>query len=597
MSSARVLVLSNTRPSRSWRFARRIVSEAPGVEICGIVQRPVSELPAVQQLIATDGLGTPALARGLVAKVKLSVRSWFDSVIHGVLWFVHGCPRTLSDASVFTVEALAEKCSQVDCPFLEVGSLNEKAVGDFILGVRPDLIVALGEVPSLPVSSLVPAKGWLRARENEFRSSTGNVADGLHIRIEHASDQSGSPQSLASLTLPRQAFDTAVGFALKADLVIDDMLSHAMAGMRAGSPRQASMEVAQWTEDILSPYLTQIGPSRVATQHRPSSRRWVRSLWSLSAETALLCSPAVVVRNWMRHLRHRYPVLILAHHLISDRGHRMSISTETFWRQVRFLRRHYRIVSLSEAVEILRSGSVHTPTVSLTFDDGYADNFVSLRAVAEETGIPVSMFVTTGPVELHTEFQHDLSKGHRGSFPMTWDQIRYWKARGAEFGSHTRTHVKCGFVDQVILRDEIVGSKADFESRLGVAPEFFAFPYGNRENMPAEAVKLAASAYPYFLSSFGGENFPDSAGGNCHLVRKKSYAEPWELELELQSVFDFVETTKRALHVAPAPPPKVFEPANAAPLPAALDRARPFDQPANQLVSEPPQNRPAAREA
>jgi peptidoglycan/xylan/chitin deacetylase (PgdA/CDA1 family) len=226
---------------------------------------------------------------------------------------------------------------------------------------------------------------------------------------------------------------------------------------------------------------------------------------------------------------------------------------------------------------------VRTPTVSLTFDDGYADNFVSLRAVADELDIPVSMFITTKPVELRTEFQHDLIKGDHGTFAMTWDQIRYWQARGAEFGSHTRTHIRCGFVDRSVLRDEIIGSRDDFERNLGAAPAFFAFPYGDRANMPLEAMALAASAYPHFLSSYGGENFPDAPQGNAHLVRKKSYAEPWELELELQSVFDFVDTTKRALHVRNIKASRIFD-AQAPAINVSLDQAH-----SNQLVAEPSQ--------
>ena len=55
-----------------------------------------------------------------------------------------------------------------------------------------------------------------------------------------------------------------------------------------------------------------------------------------------------------------------------------------FLRQVNYLLRHYRVVSLSEGVELVRTGAVKVPTVAITFDDGYADNFVNLRAVSEE---------------------------------------------------------------------------------------------------------------------------------------------------------------------------------------------------------------------
>jgi peptidoglycan/xylan/chitin deacetylase (PgdA/CDA1 family) len=488
----------------------------------------------------------------------------------------------------FTVETLAEKCAEQGWPLLRATALDDRSVGESIGRVGPDLVIVLGEVSSLPETSIAPSYGWIRARVNDVVSSVAKGAQGSHVRIEHLAQNSGPVQELASLNLPRQAYDSMLGFTLKSDLVIDDMLAQAVAGIFAGGVRQAGIEVTRWVQDILSPYLVQLGPSRPAMP--PASRNRYRSVPSLSVETLFLCSPVVVARNWLRRWRSRYPVLILVHHLVSDRAHRMSISTEAFWRQVLFLRRHYRMVSLSEASEVLRSGRVQVPTVSLTFDDGYADNFVSLRAVAEEVGIPVSLFITTVPVELHQEFQHDVIKGQHGAFPMTWPQIRYWKERGAEFGSHTRTHAKCGIVDRTALQDEITGSKADLETRLGETPRFFAFPYGNREDMPSAAIEIAAAAYPHYLSAFGGENLPGDPQDNSHLFRKNAYPEPWELELELQSVFDVVGSAKRKLRIKQQLPGRLFGQPSPSPAAVPLAPTLDFEKTANHMLVEPHQS-------
>jgi peptidoglycan/xylan/chitin deacetylase (PgdA/CDA1 family) len=225
----------------------------------------------------------------------------------------------------------------------------------------------------------------------------------------------------------------------------------------------------------------------------------------------------------------------------------MGISTELFWRQVRFLQRHYRIVSLSDAVEMLRSRNVTAPTVVLTFDDGYRDNFVNLRAIADEAEVPVTLFITTRPVDAQTEFQHDLANGSTGHLPLTWSQIRYWASRGAEFGSHTQTHVDCASADRTTLVREIGGSKEEIEAHLGAPVRFFAFPFGKRENLSAQAIEIAASMYPYFVSGLDGENLPNKTTNLPHLFRKNLYPNRWELELELQSVFQRVDRWKRLL--------------------------------------------------
>lgn len=584
MNSLRILVLSNTRPSRAWRFALRLIREVPGAQISGIVQRPLPSLAPEQQVLAKASGNAPDSASGLAVRLRSWVRRRFEFLANTVLWCVHGCPRSLNVRPEFTVDSLTQKCADSGWPFFEAQSLDDPGVAHFANCVSPDLVVALGEVPSLPRIALTPICGWIRARSNDVvgRNSCGVM--GLHIKIEHLASDAGPSQDLTCLTLPRQSNDTRLGFALKSDLMIDDLLTESTATIQTGTVGQAAKSVAAFVHNTLSPYLSQVGPSR--TPVPAASRRWFRSVWSLTVETIVLCSPFIVARNWLRRLRGRFPVLILVHHLVSDRTHRMSISTEGFWRQILFLRRHYRIVSLTEATELLNSGDVSRPTVVLTFDDGYADNFVSLRAVAEEFGVPVALFITTVPVDLRQEFQHDVIKGQRGAFPMSWEQIRYWKQRGAEIGSHTRTHIRCRLADREQLMQEIAGSKDEFKSRLGDDPRFFAFPFGTREDMPAEAVRLAERAYPYFLSAYGGENFPDAATGNSHLLRKNAYPEPWELELELQSVFDFVEDVKRTLHLGPKESPRPLGRPSATVEPS-LEAALKLEQGTNQFLADP----------
>lgn len=589
MNGLRILVLSNSRPSRSWRFALRLTREVPGAQICGIVQRPLAVLPREQQVLARASGNIPECASGMMARLQSWAQLCFESLANTVLWCVHGCPASLNVRPDFDGESLGERCAEVGWPFLEAKNLDDPGVGHFVHCVNPDIVVALGEAPSLPQTIAPPVFGWIRSRSNDVVGRNSCGVTGLHIKIEHRANSLGPSQDLTCITLPRQSGDTAVGFALKSDLIIDDLLAESVAAIQAGTVTNAAKVVTAFVHAMLSPYLSQVGPSRPSGSR--TTRRWFRSVWSLTIETMLLCSPVIVSRNWFRRFRRRFPVLILVHHLVSDRAHRMSISTEGFWRQLLFLNRHYRIVSLSEAIDVLNSGDVSRPTVALTFDDGYADNFVSLRAVAEEFQVPVALFITSGPVDLRQEFQHDVIKGQRGAFPMTWAQIQYWKRRGAEIGSHTRTHIRCRLADRACLTDEIAGSKNEFKSRLGEEPRFFAFPFGTREDMPAEAVQIAEGAYPHFLSAYGGENFPEPQSGNSHLFRKNAYPEPWELELELQSVFDFVESVKRMFRAGSKNASKALgrPGATVEPLREAAIKLEPSK---NQFLAEPSQAMP-----
>jgi peptidoglycan/xylan/chitin deacetylase (PgdA/CDA1 family) len=444
----------------------------------------------------------------------------------------------------FTIADLERLYRQSGWPFLLAADFGGDDVQEFASRQRPDLLIVLGEPRLSQELRGVPTHGLIRVSvQGVANDAIPSPQKEIDLKLEYCAKGSERPSCLASLTLPGQAYDGILSRSLKSDLIADDLLVQAAKRVGEGSEAQASKKVKEWMQRIFSPYLDQFQSQDYAAPRAAFYPRRYRSILRLFAQSLLSC-PWVIGRNWCRRLRGRYPVLILTHHLVSDRPHRMGIPTEEFWRQVSFLRRHYRIVSLSEGCELLSSGSVKTPTVVLTFDDGYCDNFVTLRAVSEETEAPVTLYVATQPVEDHREFQHDLENGTQGFLALTWDQIRYWNLQGAEFGSHTRTHFDCGATDRARLQQEIVGSKQDLEDRLGQPVKFFAFPFGKPENISPQAEELVAATYTFFDSSLGGENLPHAGGQQRHLLRKNFYADPWELELEAQSIFDLVQKTK-----------------------------------------------------
>src|SRR4051812_2892550 len=89
VNARRILLVSNARPSRTSRLARRIMREADA-QICGIVQRPVQELPLAQQLLAygctmTEGTSASTPRFGLGAMRK--------RITDAALWWIHGAPN------------------------------------------------------------------------------------------------------------------------------------------------------------------------------------------------------------------------------------------------------------------------------------------------------------------------------------------------------------------------------------------------------------------------------------------------------------------------------------------------------------------------
>jgi len=526
MSAYRILIVSDARPARAWKLAKRIRREIADAEICGVVQSTPRET-------------------GCFWKFNLPFQSLFTQLVHSALWWIHGCP-SLTNSEECRVANSARECGEIACPTLYTDELNDSNVLNFVADQQPDLAISIGDNSLCGKLLAIPRCGWLRAVQRVVQDSLNNKP-AIEIEIESLANGSECPVTIAKLNLPMQPFDGFTGRTLKTDLISDDLTVQCATHLLRTNLHHAANAAADWTQEIFSPYLEQLTWEEFASHEGSSNLERHRSTWKLFLDTLVLCSPMIVGRNWYRRLRHRYPVTILTHHLVSDRPHRMGISTECFLRQVRFLQRHYRIVSLTEAVELVKSGRVESPTAVITFDDGYADNFVSLRAVMEETGIPVTLFVATQQVEEQKEFQHDIENSIHGFFPLTWQQIRYWIAGRVEFEAHTRTHFDCGTTERSKLEYEIVGSRNDLERQIGMPVKFFAFPFGQQENMSKEAVEIVKSCYSSFVSGFGGENSCRREKSNQHLLRKNLYANAWEQELDLQSVFDLVDGIKQKL--------------------------------------------------
>lgn len=74
------------------------------------------------------------------------------------------------------------------------------------------------------------------------------------------------------------------------------------------------------------------------------------------------------------------------------------ITAQEFKRQMEYLQKSVRVVSLRQAVKELAAGSIHRPTVALTFDDGYQNNYDVALPILRNLGLPATVFLVTGLV-------------------------------------------------------------------------------------------------------------------------------------------------------------------------------------------------------
>jgi len=197
------------------------------------------------------------------------------------------------------------------------------------------------------------------------------------------------------------------------------------------------------------------------------------------------------------------------HRVADDRANGWTTSTKAFREAIRWLQRNFDLISLEEAQRRLRDGRNDRESVCVTFDDGYAINCETAIPLLVEEQVPCTYFVTVEPVLNQEAFVHDQTMG-KALPPNTVRQLCVMASAGIEIGAHTRTHPDLGKIqDRARLFDEIVVSRDELSQAIGRQIRYFAFPFGDYQNLSPLAFSIAKEAgFDAVCSNYGGYNFP-----------------------------------------------------------------------------------------
>ena len=71
-------------------------------------------------------------------------------------------------------------------------------------------------------------------------------------------------------------------------------------------------------------------------------------------------------------------------------------SAAEFEQRMRWVQANFDVLALGEAVRALREHRLPRRALSITFDDGYADNYTVALPILRRLGLPATFFVATG---------------------------------------------------------------------------------------------------------------------------------------------------------------------------------------------------------
>jgi len=200
-----------------------------------------------------------------------------------------------------------------------------------------------------------------------------------------------------------------------------------------------------------------------------------------------------------------WPYAIVAFHRIADWGDELSYPPTAFDALCRYWRDHYELLTLDCLLARLAQGDVSDhPCLTVTFDDGYADNAEVAAGILDRYGIPATFFVTTGAIGTTQCFPWDAGLSETPRM-MSWNQVRGLHAAGFRIGSHTVHHVRMSATAPAVLEAELSASRQRLEAELGEAVYDFAYPFGGITDCGLEGrTAVQRAGYRCCCSCHGG---------------------------------------------------------------------------------------------
>jgi peptidoglycan/xylan/chitin deacetylase (PgdA/CDA1 family) len=239
---------------------------------------------------------------------------------------------------------------------------------------------------------------------------------------------------------------------------------------------------------------------------------------------------------------------VIAYHRINDLKSTprldprlISATPPVFERQMRYVARHFHVISMVEVLNAVAKG-IHLPKRALliTFDDAYVDFATHAWPILKKLHLPVTVFVPTaypdhpdrafwwdrlhrafsetsepmlnsipiGPLSLRTKQERDQNLRKLRSYTKTlphaqamamvdeicaelgcqpmdqksvlsWEELRQLAEEGVTLGAHTQTHPVLTQLPLKQIRQEVIESQQDLKREIGSVLPIFCYPNGN----------------------------------------------------------------------------------------------------------------------
>ena len=182
----------------------------------------------------------------------------------------------------------------------------------------------------------------------------------------------------------------------------------------------------------------------------------------------------------LREVKQKSIVCFVYHRFGDKRYPTTNVPISDFESHLRYLKENnFQVLTLSQAMNYLKSNEPAMKTAVLTIDDGYKTFFTNGLPLLVKYKMPATLFFNTKTVGA-SDF-------------MNWEQLRKVKESGVEMGNHSHSHNF--FLNEPVdtryesFEREITKSQSIIKDSLHLIPKVIAFPYGEFDEKMKEIAK------------------------------------------------------------------------------------------------------------
>ncbi len=182
---------------------------------------------------------------------------------------------------------------------------------------------------------------------------------------------------------------------------------------------------------------------------------------------------------------HRPRCTVLLYHSISESKDFFTVSPEVFEKQMRYIKRCQKVISLDAVLNYIKGAPIQNNSVAITFDDGYQDFVKIALPILVRLSIPATVFV------LGKDDEVDRFELGNTEQLLTVNDVQQLKNPFVTIGSHGVSHRKLTRLPSFEVTKEVHDSKNHIKEMYGISPVYFAYPKGSWNDEVAVIIENA----------------------------------------------------------------------------------------------------------